>query len=220
MNNTGSISNQAAPGKNPRLVLFDFDGTLTRGDSFGAFMWYAVPLRSLISGCFKLLFQLPWLLLAPPKIRAERAKAAILRVYFGGKTRHALHEMGLRFYQNRLPAMLRPQLLEILRQHRDSGDTVALVSASVDIWLQAFCDVECISLICTMLAYEEDVFRGNFATPNCNREEKSWRIRETYELRQFNTIIAYGNSSGDNAMFDLATEVWFCSRNGVLEKLR
>jgi phosphatidylglycerophosphatase C len=218
MSNTGSISNRAASEKKPRLVLFDFDGTLTSGDSFGAFLWYSVSPGSLISGCFRLLFQLPGLLFALPKIRAERAKAAILHIYFGGKTRQALQEMGLRFYQNRLKTMLRPQLLETLRQYRDAGDTVVLVSASVDIWLQAFCDIERIALICTMLAYEQDVFRGAFATPNCNREEKARRIREAYDLHSFSTIIAYGNSSGDKAMFDLAQEVWFCSPNG-LEKV-
>lgn len=218
MNNPGSISNLTSPAHKPRLVLFDFDGTLTSGDSFGAFLWYSIPLGRLIAGCFKLLFHLPGLLLTPPEMRAERAKAFILHSFLGDKTRQALQEMGLRFYQNRLKTMLRPQLLERLRQHRDSGDTVALVSASVDIWLQVFCDVECISLICTMLAYEEDVFRGAFATLNCNREEKARRIREAYDLQQFSTIIAYGNSSGDQAMFNLASEVWFCSRNG-LEKM-
>ncbi len=219
MNKPGSKSNHVTPANKPRLVLFDFDGTLSCGDSFGAFLWYSIPVGSLISGCFRLLFQLPWLFLTPPEMRTERAKALILHTFLGGKTRQALQEMGLRFYQNRLQTMLRPQVLEMLRRHRDSGDTVALVSASVDIWLQTFCDVECISLICTMLAYEEEVFRGAFATPNCNKEEKARRIRETYDLQQFSTIIAYGNSSGDKAMFDLAQEVWFCNRNGALEKL-
>ena len=218
MNKPPVTPDHTPPENGRRLVLFDFDGTLTTGDTFGAFLWYSVPLGRLIFGCFRLLAQVPRFLFERRKLRAERAKAGILYAFLGGKSRTTLHELGRRFYRNRLQTMLRPTLLDTLRQYKNAGDTVVVVSASMDIWLQPFCEAEDIGLICTMLAYENDVFNGAFSTPNCNREEKPRRIRDAFDLEQFSSVVAYGNSSGDAAMFALAQEAWYCYEDGRIEK--
>ena len=219
MNKADQITDAAA-GKARRLVLFDFDGTLTKGDSFPAFLWFATPFSSMISGVFQLLFQLPQFFLLPAEKRAERAKAVVLSAFIGGKNRTTLLDLGRQFYQQRMQKMLRTELLETLRNYRDAGDMVVLVSASIDIWLQPFCEAEGISLICTELAYEQEVFKGTFSTQNCNREEKARRIRDAYNLNQYSAVVAYGNSSGDAAMFELAQEAWYCSNDGNLKNLR
>lgn len=201
-----------------RLVLFDFDGTLTWGDTFGAFLLFSVPGWKLFTGMFLLLFKLPVLLFLEKNTRAERAKAAILEVFFVGKSRQELDRIGRSFCQNRLPALLRPQTIDILRASRDAGDTVAIVSASMDLWLRPFCEAEGITLICTELQYVQEVFTGYFATPNCNRREKAQRILEAFPLNQFVYIVAYGNSPGDAAMFGLAHEAWYCYPDGRMKK--
>lgn len=220
MNKADLLNDSNPPGEGRRLVLFDFDGTLTKSDSFPAFLWYATPFHRLFFGAFQLLIQLPRLFFLPADKRAGRAKAAVLFAFLGGKDRGALQELGRRFYQRQLQKMLRSELLETLRHCRDTGDTVVLVSASVDIWLQPFCDAERISLICTELAYEQQMFKGAFSAPNCNRAEKARRIREAFDLKQYNQIIAYGNSSGDAAMFELAQEAWYCHRDGTLKNIK
>lgn len=201
-----------------RLVLFDFDGTLTRGDSLGAFLWYAVPFGALLAGCFRLFFRLPVLLFTGKSSFAESAKASILETFFAGKSRDELHRLGAVFYRDRMSGMLRPSVLELLRGYRDAGDTVALVSASVDVWLRPFCEAERIALICTELGYEQGVFRGQFSTGNCNRAEKARRIREAFDLPRYGKIIAYGNSAGDAAMVALAQEAWLVEPNGQMKK--
>lgn len=205
---------QAASG---RLVLFDFDGTLTWGDTFGAFLLFSVPWWKLPAGMIVLLFKLPALLFLEKNTRAERAKAAILEVFFGGKNRQELDRIGQSFCQNRLPALLRPQTVDILRASCDAGNTVAIVSASMDLWLRPFCEAERIILICTELQFEQEVFTGHFATPNCNRQEKARRIQEAFPLDQFGSIVAYGNSRGDAAMLELAHEAWYCYPDGHMK---
>lgn len=218
MNNTETNKTQDAAEEMRKLVLFDFDGTLTRGDTFGAFLWKMIPMGHLVIGCLKLLVTLPEILFTRKTARAERAKSIILSAFLGSKNRQQLQGLGKIFYQKHLSKMLRPELLETLRQYRDAGARVAVVSASMDIWLQPFCQAERIELICTELAYDLGVFKGRFATPNCNGDEKKQRILATYDLHQFNTVIAYGNSSGDSAMLMLADEAWYCSRDGQLKK--
>lgn len=203
---------------NRRLVLFDFDGTLTHGDSLPPFLWQSVPFGVFISGIIKFLFRLSTLLFLEKKQRAERAKAALMDVFFGGKTRQEMAQTGSDFFKNHLLKMVRPEMLALLRSYRDAGATVAIVSASFDVWLIPFCEAENIDVLCTELLFENDVFRGRLATPNCNREEKARRIRERYNLTEFDKVIAYGNTSGDAAMLQLADEAWYCFPDGQIKK--
>lgn len=203
---------------NRRLVLFDFDGTLTKGDSLPLFLWQSVPSRVLISGVITFLFRLPALLFLEKNQRAERAKAALMDVFFGGKTRQEMAQVGSEFVKKHLLKMVRPEMLELLRSYRDTGATVAIVSASFDVWLMPLCEAENIDLLCTELLYENDIFRGQLATPNCNRQEKARRIREQYHLADFDKVIAYGNTSGDAAMLQLADEAWYCFPDGQIKK--
>ncbi len=188
------------------LHLCDFDGTLTRGDSLLHFLWFVVPLPRLVVGGLRLSFKFLGLLLSG-KWSNGTAKAAVLAVYLEGKTRSELQTFGEAFCLQKLPAILRTALLNQLQRAQQSGETVVIVSASPHLWLEPFCRAMGFGLICTELSYESDIFRGQFATPNCNGPEKARRILAAFDLRSFDLIIAYGNSSGDAAMFDLAHKV-------------
>jgi phosphatidylglycerophosphatase C len=190
------------------LLLSDFDGTLTRGDSFAQFLWFAVPLPKLAVGSIWLTIRFLFLFFSG-KWSNEAGKAAVLSAFFKGKTEAELAALGARFCHARLPKILRPTLLARLRHDRASGARVVIVSASPDVWLRPFCDTEGFDLICTLLAFDaEGRFQGRLATPNCNGAEKARRIRAAYDLATFTHIVAFGNSSGDAAMFALAHEVW------------
>jgi phosphoserine phosphatase len=54
------------------------------------------------------------------------------------------------------------------------------------------------------LEFVEGKFSGRFATPNCNGQEKVNRIKEYLNPEDYNPIFAYGNSSGDKPMLDMA----------------
>jgi HAD superfamily hydrolase (TIGR01490 family) len=188
------------------LHLCDFDGTLTRSDSLLHFLWFVVPMPRLVVGAFRLSFKFLGLFFSG-KWSNSAAKAAVLAIYLEGKTRSELQTLGEAFCQQKLPLLLRTDLLNQLQLAQQAGETVVVVSASPDLWLEPFCRTAGFGLICTELSYESDIFRGQFATPNCNGPEKARRILAAYDLRAFDSIVAYGNSSGDAAMFDLAHKV-------------
>ena len=50
---------------------------------------------------------------------------------------------------------------------------------------------------------------GNFLTKNCNNAEKVNRILESFPNRKTYYLIAYGNSSGDQEMLNMADESYF-----------
>ncbi|MFN0214557.1 MAG: HAD family hydrolase [Saprospiraceae bacterium] len=188
------------------LHLCDFDGTLTKEDSFLRFLLYAVPMPRLLFGSILLIFRFLALFFSR-KWSNEVAKAAVLSEFFKGKTTEEMEHWGLKFYQEIFPSLMRAELLETLRTACQKRETVVIVSASPDMWLRPFCREEGFELICTELAYESGKFTGKFSTPNCNGAEKARRILANYHLELFEKTIAYGNSKGDAAMFALADEV-------------
>lgn len=192
-----------------QLVLFDFDGTLTRRDSFLDFLQYTLGWWGLLAR-FPRMVLFVWRMGRREGWTNASAKKAILAVCFGGWRRERLEEAGLVWSRRRLPLLLRPALLQRLRSCREAGAQVALVSASIDIWLKPFCEAEQVTLLCTEIEYRDHCFSGNFSTPNCNGPEKARRIQETFDLSRFSHIIAHGNSTGDRAMYALAHEIWHC----------
>lgn len=197
------------------LVLFDFDGTLTRGDSLLRFLWFAVPGWRLITGFIRLGFQY-LVLLWSGNWSNEKAKELLFSVFFKGYSKAALEDLGQRFLQQQLPTMLRMETLALLRSHKENQAQVYLVSASPSVWLAPFCQAEGIGLICTEFAYVEGVFTGKFATPNCNGHEKARRLRAEIDFSTYEKIVAFGNSSGDAEMLALAQEAWMVRGNNLV----
>lgn len=189
-----------------QLHLCDFDGTLTKDDSFVRFMLFAVPLPQLVAGGVVLIFKFLGMMLSG-KWSNGAGKAAVLSLFFKSKTVAEMSAMGEEFHRKKMPAMLRSELLESMRGAIKNGETVAIVSASTDLWLRPFCKAEGFDLLCTELAFEGGKFTGLFAALNCNGAEKARRIRASYDLDSFDKITAYGNSDGDTEMFALADKV-------------
>jgi len=190
-----------------QLHLCDFDGTLTRGDSFVRFLLFAVPLPRLVVGGFGLALKFIGLIFSGNWSNGV-AKAAVLSAFFKGKSAAEMKKLSEEFCQKKLPTLVRNELLNDLRKAFQNGETVVIVSASPDVWLRPFCAAEGFDLLCTELEFESGQFTGNFSTPNCNGAEKARRIREKYDLDAFEKTTAYGNSKGDEAMFALADEVF------------
>jgi phosphatidylglycerophosphatase C len=189
------------------LHLCDFDGTITHEDSLPRFLKFAVPVPGLIGGGFILIFRFLALILSGNWSKGA-GKAALLSVFFKGRTTREMEELGNEFYRQKIPAMFRTALLAQLRTAHQNGDTVVVVSASLDVWLRPFCAKEGFGLLCTELEYLDGRFTGQFATPNCKGAEKATRIQSAYKLSTFHKILAYGNSKGDAEMYALATKVF------------
>jgi len=204
-------------GSSKTLVLFDFDGTLTTDDSFIRFLWFTLGFTGLLKATLALFWRFIRLFISG-NFSAGAAKAAVLASCFAGKSRAKMETLGVEFCRSELPRFLRPEVLEWLKVYKTEGAQVALVSASPDIWLRPFCEGEALTMICTELAYSNGIFTGDLAAPNCKGEEKARRIRAAFELNDFERIIAFGNSSGDYAMFSIAHEAWLCDRHGKFQR--
>lgn len=229
----GLLTETTAMQEPKRLVLFDFDGTLTWSNSLLEYLLFAAQWgrqrgreghrlrawRRFLAAVPALAVRLLGLLLTG-RWSNGRAKENVIAYFFTGKTAEEMRALGERFCREVLPSRMRPQAMTLLRAYRDAGAAIAVVSASLDLWLSPFCKAEKVAMICTEAAFENGRFTGRFATPNCNYAEKGRRVKAAFDLQQFDQVVAYGNSRGDAALFELADEAWFCRRGGHFEKIK
>lgn len=190
-----------------KLVLFDFDGTITSRDTLFAFAEF-------ISGRFRFLLGLLFLspVLIGHRLRfipAQRAKEVFFSYYFRGLAWDEFNEICARFHTHVLAKLIRPEALSTIQQHLTEGSRVVIVSASAENWITPWAQPFSIEVIATQLETVEGKLTGKIKGKNCNNEEKVARIREQIDLSAYSRVIAYGDSSGDKAMFALADQVHF-----------
>ena len=188
------------------LVLFDFDGTLTRGDSFGRFLLFACGWKLVLVAMPRLCLRLLSLLFKGKWSNAA-VKMHIWEYFFSGKTPAELDKLGCDFVEKVVDGQLQHKIIGDLRRYQSTGASVWIVSASLDVWLRPFAEREGVGLLCTEVEFAAGRATGRFSSPNCKGEEKARRIRAAIDLSVFEHITAYGNSGGDAAMFALAHEV-------------
>ena len=191
------------------LVLFDFDGTLTRRDSLLGFLKFSVGSYKFYKGLVRLF---PVLAAYGLRIiRKSRAKERLIEHFLGGWDTAWFETVADDYSKHCIDNILRPEAFATLKQHVASGHRVAIVSASMEDWLRAWCRVHRVELIATRLERDGTRLTGRFATENCYGPEKVARVRAHFDLETFDEIYAYGDSSGDREMLALATRPFYRS---------
>lgn len=195
------------------IVIFDFDGTLTRHDSFIAFIRFSVGMPKLIAGliaCAPALigFKLGW-------ISNSRAKQRLFSHFFRHFSTEDMARFGRGFIP-RLDSMVRQDTYRLLQRHLSGGATVYVVSASMDLWIEPWCRANGVHHVITTQAETADGrLTGRFSTPNCYGEEKVTRLLACEPDRTSYHLTAYGDSHGDDAMLRFADTAFRVTRRGI-----
>lgn len=189
------------------IAFFDFDGTLiTRDSALDFAKYYLGPTQySLV------LFRLSLVLIGYRLglLEGVKAKRKFFETIYGGHKRRDVLLSATAYWAERKPEIMRKEAYRKLLWHRENEHEIVIVSASADIWLEPVAaDLET-GLICTTMECADGVLSGDLAGANCNHAEKANRIRAKYDLSSFDMIYAYGDTEGDRAMLDLATEAFY-----------
>jgi HAD superfamily hydrolase (TIGR01490 family) len=189
------------------LALFDFDGTITRAETFQIFLRAAArPLRVALGGLALSPLIVGYKLELVP---AGRVRAPLVRLVFRGEPADRIRERGEHFAREVLPGLVRPQARERIAWHTQQGHTVAVVSASLDAYLVPWCRDLGLDLICSELEERDGKLTGEYVGGDCYGAEKSRRIRARYPLEKFDRIYAYGDTHEDLEMLEMAHEAYF-----------
>ena len=190
-----------------QIYIYDFDGTLTRRDSFLDFIRYTCGSRSLYCGL--LLFS-PLLILMKLRLYANgRAKERLFTHFFQGMSIRVFDDLCAKYGLSRADLLL-DAARKAVNEVASNGYRIFIVSASVDRWvLPFFRDVPNVTVIGTQIEVEHGLVTGRFSTPNCYGAEKVRRIQALLPYREQYKLIAHGDSRGDKEMLNYADQGYF-----------
>jgi phosphatidylglycerophosphatase C len=189
------------------VAAFDFDGTITTADSLRDFVLYAVGRGRFATGVVR---AAPWLLgLLVGLSDRGSAKARFLAATVGDIGQATLEELAHNFAVSRLAAMVRPEMLARIQEHKRLGHLLVLVSASPSIYLKHWAaSTGFDAVLATELAFSADQFCDSLASPNCRGPQKVQRLQRWFDNHPPQTLYAYGDSRGDREMLALADYAW------------
>lgn len=142
-------------------------------------------------------------------VSGNAIRSSVVRFSFSGVAANMVHEAGKRFSDDVLHGVVRPHALERMRWHQAQGDTVAIVSGGLDVYLTHWCRQHNVDLICSRLETRDGHLTGRYIGEQCVGEEKARRIRERYDLDGFGQLYAYGDTHEDMAMLALAHRKYY-----------
>ena len=187
------------------IAVFDFDGTITRHDSFARFVKTTLSTPRFYLGICKQMprlvaYKLGWL-------SNSYAKEALFGSYFRGMPAIEFKTAGIEF-ASEIDKMLRPDTMDTLRAHAYAGHTIYIVSASMPQWIEPWAISHGVTKV---IGTEPEtncggLLTGKFATPNCYGAEKVKRFLAEEPDRESYRLVAYGDSRGDREMLAEADE--------------
>jgi HAD superfamily hydrolase (TIGR01490 family) len=189
------------------IAFFDFDGTITTSDTFLDFIKFSKGTLRFYLG---FLLHSPWLAAFKLKlISNQSAKEKILKYYFGGMPAADFERLCREFTEKVVPKLIRPKALEEIKKFQQAGTAVVIVSASPENWIKHWADLLKVELIASKLEIKEGRITGKIIGKNCRGPEKVRRILEKYQVKDYEVIHAYGDTSGDLDMLKMATNSYF-----------
>lgn len=189
------------------IALFDFDGTITHCDTFTPFVKSAVPRSRKLFGQF---------FLAPliighryGLVSSSHVRQKVIQVGFKGLAASTLAELGHQYADSFIPKVLRPQAVERLKWHKERGDRILIVSASLKVYLDPWCKAMGFEVCGVNLEEKCGRLTGRYTGGDCTAGKKADRIRAVANLDEYEHVYAYGDTVEDTEMLALADTRYF-----------
>jgi phosphatidylglycerophosphatase C len=184
---------------NRAIAIFDFDGTLVRGDSLPLFVvGCAGWVRTLLAALFALVgslaardrrgyFKQLWLRAALRGIKSSRVPRAVERL--------------------KKQLVWKQDILERLVWHKERGDRIVIASGGLALYLpEILAPYQPDAILCTEMQQLDTRLTGRLLGENCVREAKAERVQNFLRTQPAaDEIWSYGNLPHDLPMMRLAT---------------
>ena len=190
----------ANPGHQGQVaVIFDLDKTITRHDTYLAFLIEILRLypQRLLRCAF-----LPFaVLLYKTRLRDNSwLKQVFLRAIAGGMSRDSIQHCSSRFLEQVLANDIRPAALQTIKCHRDAGHRLVLATASFDFYAEELGRrLGFDAVICTRAGWDaEQKLSGKIQGENCYGKNKLARLQKHFgKQRSQLHLIGYSDHHSD-----------------------
>ncbi len=186
------------------LSVFDFDGTLTRHDSFVPFLKFAFGKRVFLRRMLSL--ALPGLRYMFRRMSRDALKACLIRAFLTGVEAQWLARKAQEFCEVAWAELMRPAGLRAVAAELEAGAVVTLCSASPALVLKPFAERMGIGLIATELEAVDGRLTGRIAGNNCRCENKVQRLQAVYGPLLRYRLRAWGDTRGDRELLAAAQD--------------
>ena len=204
----------------PILAIFDLDGTLTKKDTYLAYL-ISTALRNPIR-IFRYFFLPVATVFYAVGIKNNTwLKTTYLSSVFGGYGRQKINQLNEQFIQRILRKGLTQKGKEQLAFHQQNKHRVILLSASLDFYVQPLGNALGIGeVIATQAQWKDDQLTGQLVGPNLKREAKVTAMAEYLkEDRLKYHIMAYGDHESDLPLLKWVDQGIWVKLNENLQQL-
>lgn len=193
------------------IALFDFDGTLIEGDSFTRFISYFVSKKRFLFGR---VFLTPFVLAYKAGfLKSSKMRTIVVWAGYFGANEAEIKKRGRDYAGEVIPLFPKGKAYEKFLWHKERGDKIVIVSASLDIYLAPWCENNKVDLICSTVEYRAGRVFGLDKNGDCSCEKKSQRVKENYNLSDYDSVYAYGDTHEDDELLALADYPMFVGKN-------
>ncbi|HXB29673.1 MAG TPA: HAD family hydrolase [Puia sp.] len=190
-----------------KIAFFDFDGTITTKDTLLEIIKFQ---KGKTSFYFGFILHAPWLIAYKLNwLSNNLAKQKILTYFFAGMAEEAFQEKCDLFAEKIIPGIVRPGALTEINVLRSRNFEIVVVSASAANWIRKWSESNSLKLIATKMEVKNGLITGKIEGENNHGVQKAVKIHELWNLNEYEEIYAYGDSSGDKPMMDLATKSFY-----------
>jgi phosphatidylglycerophosphatase C len=190
------------------LVVFDFDGTLTRGDTLVLFLATVDPARAARY--------------TPAAVararrhpdRRDQLKEDLIARVLRRRSDDEVRAAGRRFARRVVPRLLRPDVVAHLRDHQRAGRQVAVASASPEaVVVPAARALGVDQVVCTRLtAPGPGPGRWSYDGENCRGSTKLERVQGLARDLGVDRLWCYGNLPDDGPLLESADVAFVVGR--------
>lgn len=179
------------------IAIFDLDGTLTRKDTFLAYLLTIGVRKRRFKSLAKLVIWCGMYLVRWKK--DYKLKEQLVKEFISPFKDDIILEQTEWFIANWLPRNLHPVGYQLLQAHKEQGHRIILLSASPNIYVDAIArKLGIAEVICTKMKFENHHWLGQIEGHNCKGVIKRIEIIELLQTEKppLNSY-AYGDSKSD-----------------------
>lgn len=190
----------------PKIAVFDFDGTLYRGDSFidfCVFYYTKKPLR-----IWYLFFQIGFFVFWKLRLISTTQFKSWFVQYLLFDSADELNRMTLLFWKKK--STFNEKIISQLINHKNSGCLIVVASASPKLFIKKACEtLQADHIICTELV----AYKGRHVIKqNCRGGEKLKQIKACFP--KYNLVAAYSDNEDDLALLKEASQGFLVDQHG------
>jgi phosphatidylglycerophosphatase C len=189
------------------LAIFDFDGTITRKDTFLEMIKFSEGYSKFYVGLFLLFPTLSLYKLG--LITNWRAKEIFFTYFFKNRSQSDFQRICTSFALNKLPSLIRPSALQEIQKHLALLNRVIIVTASAEEWIRPWSSKFGVELVTTHWQVEGGKLTGKILGRNCYGPVKKELILKLLNPADYETISVYGDTTGDEDMLSLGTSKFY-----------